>query len=47
MNEDLKQIALTVFGILFAKVVDVAWERREEVRKKKTPRKPGKRSKRS
>lgn len=45
MNEDLKQVALTVFGVVLAKVVDVIWERMEE--KKETPRKAGKRSKRS
>lgn len=49
MNQDIKDIILTMAGVVFAKVVDVLWDevtkRREE--KNKTPHRPDKESKES
>lgn len=48
MDQDLKDLALMVAGVFLAKALDIAWDIFERQRgKRKTPRTPGKHSKRS
>ena len=40
MNDDLKDLLLTVFGVMLAKVVDVMWDKAERRLKEKAPDRP-------
>lgn len=46
MNENVRDVVMALLGAVFAKAVDVIWDRLEG-RKRRTPRRPGKESKES
>lgn len=46
MGENMRDLLLTIFGVLFAKVVDVAWDRHQRKREENASRAHGKHSRR-